>query len=150
MLFFFTCSAHWFLAVICFPGLEKPIYEANPHYQENVSTQVKSSSLDQDRSASSPLCAEMDLLQQSPLTRKLFSKKHIAELTDTNTDSEESEPLYCKRNSSEKSGFKKLNHLNTVEEFRTMESICPKHDLKTSEANGVQNEHKIHIQASGM
>ncbi|XP_034287765.1 sentrin-specific protease 6 isoform X1 [Pantherophis guttatus] len=141
-------AAHWFLAVICFPGLEKPIYEANPYYQENVSIQVKSSSLDQDRSASSPVCAEMDLLQQSPLTRKLFSKKHIAELTDTNTDSEESEPLYCKRNSSEKSGFKKLNHLNTVEEFRTMESICPKHDLKTSEANGMQNEHKIHIQAN--
>ncbi|XP_058032101.1 sentrin-specific protease 6 [Ahaetulla prasina] len=141
-------AAHWFLAVICFPGLEKPIYEANPYYQENVSTQVKSSSLDQDRSASSPVCAEMDLLQQSPLTRKLFSKKHIAELTDTNTDSEESEPLYCKRNSSEKSGFKKLNNLNAVEEFRTMEPMCPKHDLKTSEANGMQNEHKIHIQAS--
>ncbi|XP_032071178.1 sentrin-specific protease 6 isoform X2 [Thamnophis elegans] len=142
-------AAHWFLAVICFPGLEKPIYEANPFYQENVPPQVKSSSLDQDRSASSPVCAEMDLLPQSPLTRKLFSKKHMAELTDTNTDSEESEPLYCKRNSSEKSGFKKLNHLNsTVEEFRTMEPICPKHDPKTSEANGMQNEHKIHIQAS--
>ncbi|XP_026520891.1 sentrin-specific protease 6 [Notechis scutatus] len=142
-------AAHWFLAVICFPGLEKPIYEANPYYQENVSTQIKSSSLNQDRSASSPVCAEMDPLQQSPLTRKLFCKKHFAELTDTNTDSEENEPLYCKRNSFEKSGFKKLNHLNsTVEEFRTMEPICPKHDLKTSEANGMQNEHKIHIQAS--
>ncbi|XP_070589182.1 sentrin-specific protease 6 [Erythrolamprus reginae] len=142
-------AAHWFLAVICFPGLEKPIYEANPYYQENVSTQVKSSSLDQDKSISSPVCAEMDLLQQPPLTRKLFSKKHIAELADTNTDLEESEPLYCKRNSSEKSGFKKFNHLNiTVEEFRPMEPICPKHDLKISEANGMQNEHKIHIQAS--
>ncbi|XP_063168985.1 sentrin-specific protease 6 isoform X2 [Candoia aspera] len=144
-------AAHWFLAVICFPGFEKPIYETNPYFQENVSTQVKSSSLDQDRSASSPICTEMDLLQQSSLTvtRKLFNKKQVAELTDTSTDTEESESLYCKRNSSEKSGFKKVNHLNsTAEELRTMEPLCPKHDLKTSEANGMQNEHKIHIQAS--
>ncbi|XP_062981017.1 sentrin-specific protease 6 isoform X2 [Elgaria multicarinata webbii] len=145
-------AAHWFLAVICFPGLEKPIYETNPYYQENVSPQVKSSSLDQDRSTSSPLSSELDILQQSSsatITKKVLSRKHIAALTDTSTEAEESESLYCKRSPSVKGGFKKLNQLNsTTEELRTVEHVCHKHDRRASEANGMQSEHKTHIQAA--
>ncbi|XP_042325469.1 sentrin-specific protease 6 isoform X2 [Sceloporus undulatus] len=145
-------AAHWFLAVICFPGLQKPIYEANPCYQENASAQVKSSSLDQDGSISSPLPSDSDLLHQSSpaaVTKKVLSKKHIAVLTDPSTEAEESESLYCKRNSSLKGGFKKLNQLhNTTEESRTMEPVCHKQDYRTSEKNGVQCEHKTHVHAT--
>ncbi|XP_061479138.1 sentrin-specific protease 6 isoform X2 [Rhineura floridana] len=145
-------AAHWFLAVICFPGLEKPIYETNPYYQEHVSTQVKSFSLDQDRSTSSPVPSELDPLQHSSsetITKKVLNKKHIVALTDTSAEAGESESLYCKRNTSVKGGFKKLNQLNsTIEELRTVESVFHKHDHRTSEVNGMQNEDKIHIQAT--
>nr|XP_020475099.1 sentrin-specific protease 6 [Monopterus albus] len=29
-------SAHWYLAVICFPGLEGPVFEPNPLYQDSL------------------------------------------------------------------------------------------------------------------
>ncbi|KAH0622098.1 hypothetical protein JD844_024078 [Phrynosoma platyrhinos] len=99
-------AAHWFLAVICFPGLRKPIYEANPNYQENASAQVKSSSLDQDGSTSSPLPSDSDLLYQSSpaaVTKKVPSKKHIAALTDTSTEAEENGLQKIKLNYSEDS-----------------------------------------------
>ncbi|XP_044277559.1 sentrin-specific protease 6 isoform X3 [Varanus komodoensis] len=144
-------AAHWFLAVICFPGLEKPIYETNPYYQETVPSQVKSSSLDQDSSTSPPLPSELDILHQSPsatITKKVLNKKQIAGLTDTSPEAEESESLYCKRSPSVKGGFKKLNQLNsTTEELRTVELVCHKHDHRATEANGMQSEHKTHIQA---
>ncbi|XP_020641544.1 sentrin-specific protease 6 isoform X7 [Pogona vitticeps] len=144
-------AAHWFLAVICFPGLEKPIYEANPYYQEHVSAQTKSSSLDPERSTSSPLPSELDLLQQSPamIARKVANKKLSPALTETNTEAEESESLYCKKTSSVKGGFKKLNQLNnTTEELRIVEYVCHKHDQRTLEANGIQCEYKTQIQAA--
>nr|XP_016853834.1 PREDICTED: sentrin-specific protease 6 isoform X4 [Anolis carolinensis] len=85
-------AAHWFLAVICFPGLKKPIYETNPYYQENSSAQVKSFSLHQDGRTSSPLPSELDLLHQSPsaaVTKKALNKKHVAVLTGTSAETEE-------------------------------------------------------------
>lgn len=33
LIFLFLSRAHWYLAVICFPGLKGPIYEQNPLYQ---------------------------------------------------------------------------------------------------------------------
>uniref|UniRef100_A0A8D0CB56 Sentrin-specific protease 6 n=1 Tax=Salvator merianae TaxID=96440 RepID=A0A8D0CB56_SALMN len=141
-------AAHWFLAVICFPGLEKPIYEANPYYQENVSTQIKSPSLDPDRS--SPVPNDLDTLQQSSSTvaKKAFNKKYSRTLTDTSSETEEGE-LHYGRSSAGKGGFKKLNQLNSLtEELKTLEPVCHKHEHRTSETNGMQSEHKIHIQAT--
>ncbi|XP_053142906.1 sentrin-specific protease 6 isoform X2 [Hemicordylus capensis] len=145
-------AAHWFLAVICFPGLEKPMHEPNPFFQDHISTQVKSSSSDQDRSTSPRKPSELDILQHSSsaaVTKKALSKKPIAALTDTGTEAEESELWYCRRNLSGKSGLKKLNQLNsTTEDLRTVESVCHKHEHRTSEANGMQCEQKTHIQAT--
>ncbi|XP_035473130.2 sentrin-specific protease 6 [Scophthalmus maximus] len=44
-------SAHWYLAVICFPGLEGPVYEQNPLYrgpEENVPDHCRPLSPDRD------------------------------------------------------------------------------------------------------
>lgn len=140
------------MAIICFPGLEKPIYENNPHYQEHA--QSKSSSLDPERSSSSPLPSELNLLQQSssaPIAKKVVNKKLSPALTETNTEADENESVYCKRASSVKGGLKNLNQLNnTTEELRIVESVCHKHDQRTLEANGIQCEHKLHIQAAGV
>ncbi|KAJ7341671.1 hypothetical protein JRQ81_006142 [Phrynocephalus forsythii] len=145
-------AAHWFLAVICFPGLEKPIYETNPYYQEHAPAQAKYSFLDPERSSSSPLPSELDLLQQSSsatVAKKVVNKKLSPTSTETSIEAEESESLYCKKVSSVKSGLKKLCQLNnTTEELRIVESVCHQHDQRSLEANGIQCEQKIHIQAA--
>ncbi|XP_077162539.1 sentrin-specific protease 6 isoform X3 [Paroedura picta] len=145
-------AAHWFLAVICYPGLETPIYEPNPYYQEHVPTQVKASSSDQDRSTSPLTSSNLDPLQHASsaaVTKKVLSRKHSGALADTGTEVEDSEFLRCRRHLCGKSELKNLNQLTSrTDELRTLEPAAHKCDHRISEANGMQNEPKAQIHAS--
>ncbi|NXC63629.1 SENP6 protease, partial [Aleadryas rufinucha] len=137
-------AAHWFLAVICFPGLEKPKYEPNPHYHENAAVPMKSSSSDGESSTPSPLPNELDA-QNSPsksTAKKTFTKKYSTALIDPNTETEDSESSCCRRSPCRgKSAFKKLNQIDSdVEEPNTVESACHKLDHRTLDENGIQGE----------
>ncbi|NWW53906.1 SENP6 protease, partial [Pedionomus torquatus] len=137
-------AAHWFLAVICFPGLEKPKYEPNPHYHENAPTQIKSSSSDGETNTPSPLPNEMDA-QNSPsksTAKKTLTKKYNTALIDPNTETEDSESSCCRRSPCRgKIAFKKLNQIDSdVEEPNTVESACQKLDHRTADKNGIQGE----------
>ncbi|NXM90868.1 SENP6 protease, partial [Oenanthe oenanthe] len=136
-------AAHWFLAVICFPGLEKPKYEPNPHYHENAAMPMKSSSSDGESSIPSPLPNELDA-QNSPsksTAKKTFTKKYSTALIDPNTETEDSESLCCRSPCRGKSAFKKLNQIDSdVEEPNTVESACHKLDHRTLDENGIQGE----------
>ncbi|NXO35841.1 SENP6 protease, partial [Locustella ochotensis] len=137
-------AAHWFLAVICFPGLEKPKYEPNPHYHENAAMPMKSSSSDGESSTPSPLPNELDA-QNSPsksTAKKTFTKKYSTALIDPNTETEDSESSCCSRSPCRgKSAFKKLNQIDSdVEEPNTVESACHKLDHRTLDENGIQGE----------
>ncbi|KAM6355750.1 sentrin-specific protease 6 isoform 2-T2 [Podargus strigoides] len=136
-------AAHWFLAVICFPGLEKPKYEPNPHYHENA-TQIKSSSSDGESNTPSPLPNELDA-QNSPsksTAKKTLTKKYNTALIDPNTETEDSESSCCRRSPCRgKSAFKRLNQIDSdVEEPNTVESACHKLDHRTPDENGIQGE----------
>ncbi|XP_068867400.1 sentrin-specific protease 6 isoform X2 [Aphelocoma coerulescens] len=137
-------AAHWFLAVICFPGLEKPKYEPNPHYHENAAMPMKSTSSDGESSTPSPLPNEFDA-QNSPsksTAKKMFTKKYSTALIDPNTETEDSESSCCRRSPCRgKSAFKKLNQIDSdVEEPNTVESACHKLDHRTLDENGIQGE----------
>ncbi|XP_061845791.1 sentrin-specific protease 6 isoform X2 [Colius striatus] len=137
-------AAHWFLAVICFPGLEKPKYEPNPQYHENAATQIKSSSSDGESNTPSPLPNELDA-QNSPsksTAKKTLTKKYNTALIDPNTEMEDTEASCCRRSPCRgKSTFKKLNQIdNDVEEPNTVESACHKLDHRTPAENGIQGE----------
>ncbi|NXE36175.1 SENP6 protease, partial [Ptilorrhoa leucosticta] len=137
-------AAHWFLAVICFPGLEKPKYEPNPHYHENAAMPIKSSSSDGESSTPSPLPNELDA-QNSPsksTAKKTFTKKYSTALIDPNTETEDNESSCCRRSPCRgKSAFKKLNQIDSdVEEPNTVESACHKLDHRTLDENGIQGE----------
>ncbi|NWZ96490.1 SENP6 protease, partial [Nesospiza acunhae] len=136
-------AAHWFLAVICFPGLEKPKYEPNPHFHENAAMPMKCSSSDGESSAPSPLPNELDA-QNSPSksTAKTFTKKYSTALIDPNTEIEDSESSCCRRSPCRgKSAFKKLNQIGSdVEEPNTVESACHKLDHRPLDENGIQGE----------
>ncbi|XP_048791624.1 sentrin-specific protease 6 isoform X2 [Lagopus muta] len=137
-------AAHWFLAVICFPGLEKPKYEPNPHYHENAAAQIKSSSSDGESNTPSPLPNELDT-QNSPsksTAKKTLTKKYSTALTDSSTETQDSDSSCCRRSPCRvKSGFKKLNQIDSdVEEPNTVESACLRLDHRTPDENGVQGE----------
>ncbi|KAM9382804.1 sentrin-specific protease 6 [Phaethornis superciliosus] len=137
-------AAHWFLAVICFPGLEKPKYEPNPHYHETATAQIKSSSSDGESNTPSPLPNELDA-QNSPsksAAKKMLTKKYNTALIDPNTETEDSESSCCRRSPCRgKSAFKKLNQMDSgVEEPNTVESACHKPDHRTLDENGIQGE----------
>ncbi|XP_072187668.1 sentrin-specific protease 6 isoform X5 [Excalfactoria chinensis] len=137
-------AAHWFLAVICFPGLEKPKYEPNPHYHENAAAQIKSSSSDGESNTPSPLPNELDA-QNSPsksTAKKTLTKKYNTALTDSNTETQDSESSCCRRSPCRvKSGFKKLNQIDSdVEEPNTVESASHRLDHMTPDENGIQGE----------
>ncbi|XP_071597625.1 sentrin-specific protease 6 isoform X4 [Heliangelus exortis] len=137
-------AAHWFLAVICFPGLEKPKYEPNPHYHETATAQLKSSSSDGESNTPSPLPNELDA-QNSPsksAAKKMLTKKYNTALIDPNTETEDSESSCCRRSPCRgKSAFKKLNQMDSdVEEPNTVESACHKPDHRTLDENGIQGE----------
>nr|XP_041571001.1 sentrin-specific protease 6 isoform X4 [Taeniopygia guttata] len=137
-------AAHWFLAVICFPGLEKPKYEPNPHFHENAAMPMKCSSSDGESSTPSPLPNELDA-QNSPsksTAKKTFTKKYSTALIDPNSEIEDSESSCCRRSPCRgKSAFKKLNQIDSdVEEPNTVESACHKLDHRTLDENGIQGE----------
>ncbi|XP_010189083.1 PREDICTED: sentrin-specific protease 6, partial [Mesitornis unicolor] len=147
-------AAHWFLAVICFPGLEKPKHEPNPLYHENAATPMKSSSSDGESSTPSPLPNEFDT-QSSPsksTAKKTLTKKYNTALIDSNTETEDSESSCCRRSPCRgKSAFKKLNQMDSdVEEPNTVESACHKLDHRTLDENGIQGEFTAANQSMGM
>ncbi|XP_034622077.1 sentrin-specific protease 6 isoform X5 [Trachemys scripta elegans] len=145
-------AAHWFLAVICFPGLEKPRYEPNPHYHESAPMQIKASSSETESSTPSPLPNELDSSSQSSpsksTVKRTLNKKLPVALTDTNREMEDSESLYCRRSPCRgKSGIKKVNQIDSdSEEPRTVESACHKLDHRTADENGMQSEYTTAVQ----
>uniref|UniRef100_A0A8C8S7N8 Sentrin-specific protease 6 n=1 Tax=Pelusios castaneus TaxID=367368 RepID=A0A8C8S7N8_9SAUR len=145
-------AAHWFLAVICFPGLEKPKYEPNPHYHESAPLQIKASSSERENCTPSPLPNEWDSSSQSSpsksTAKKTLNKKLTAALTDTNTETEDRESLYCRRSLCRgKSSIKKVNQIDSdSEESRTMESACHTLDHRIADENGMESEYRTAVQ----
>ncbi|XP_023373031.1 sentrin-specific protease 6 isoform X2 [Otolemur garnettii] len=132
-------AAHWFLAVVCFPGLEKAKYEPNPHYHENAVTQK--SSAGEDSCTSSPSASEVDSCSQNsspkPIIKKMLNKKHGIAVTDSNAGQEENDPHYRRNICS----VKKINHTPSEnEESDIGESACLKVADRTKSENGLQNE----------
>lgn len=130
-------SAHWFLAVVCFPGLEKPKYEPNPHYHENAVIQKNSTAED---SCGPPSASEMDSCSQTaakPVIKKVLTRKHCFTVTDSSAGQEQSDPC-DQRNMCI---VKKINHIASEnEESNKGESSCQKVVDRTKSENGLQDE----------
>ncbi|XP_042842625.1 sentrin-specific protease 6 isoform X2 [Panthera tigris] len=136
-------AAHWFLAVVCFPGLEKPKYEPNPHYHEN--TVMQKCSTVEDSCISSPSASEMDSSQNSsakPVIKKMLNKKHCIAGIDSSAEQEESDPHSRRNIGSMKCSLKKINHTASEnEEPNKGESTCQKVVDRIKSENGLQNEY---------
>uniref|UniRef100_A0A0P6J3H0 Sentrin-specific protease 6 n=1 Tax=Heterocephalus glaber TaxID=10181 RepID=A0A0P6J3H0_HETGA len=131
-------AAHWFLAVVCFPGLEKPKYEPNPLYHENAV--IQKNSIVEDSCISSS-ANEMDSCSQNssakPVIKKVLNKKHCLAVTDSSAGQEESN-LCDRRNIC---SVKKVNPIASEnEESNKRESSCQKVVDRTKSENGLQDE----------
>lgn len=86
-------AAHWFLAVICFPGLEKTEYYPNQYYQETSCPSAPMAQTDDHQtslsSGESQTCLQGGS-SKSPLT-KLSSKKPIVASGDTSSETDDSD-----------------------------------------------------------
>lgn len=86
-------AAHWFLAVICFPGLEKPEYYPNRYYQETSSPSAPMAQTDDNQtsvsSGESQTCFQGGS-SKSPL-KKLSSKKQTVASGDTSSETDDSD-----------------------------------------------------------
>nr|XP_042138086.1 sentrin-specific protease 6 [Peromyscus maniculatus bairdii] len=134
-------AAHWFLAVVCFPGLDKPKYEPNPHYHENAVMQKSSAAEDSCVSSA----REMDSCSQNssakPVIKKMLNKKHCLTVTESSAGQEESEPCYRRNTYSVKCSVKKKNHaISENEESNNGESACQEVTDRTKSENGLQDE----------
>ena len=141
------------MAVVCFPGLEKPKYEPNPHYHENTITH-KSSPVE-DSCVSSPSASEMDSCSQNsaakPVIKKMLNRKHCVAVIDSNNEQEESDPRYRRNISSVKCSLKKINYTASEnEESNKGEPTCQKFVDRTENENGLQNEYLSSMHHTGM
>lgn len=146
-------SAHWFLAVVCFPGLEKPKYEPNPHYHEN--TVMQKCSTVEDSCISSPSASEMDSCSQNssvkPVIKKMLNRKHCVAGIDSSAEQEEGDPHSRRNVGSVKCSLKKINHTASEnEESNKGESTCQKVVDRTKSENGLQNEYLSSTHHTGM
>ncbi|KAM4866446.1 sentrin-specific protease 6 isoform 3-T3 [Thomomys bottae] len=135
-------SAHWFLAVVCFPGLEKPKYEPNPHYREGVTMQ-KSSTVE-DSCVSSPLASEIDSGSQNspakPVIKKMLNKKHCLAVTDSSAGQGESDPCYRRTIGSVKCTVKRKNHTTSENEEGNKGGTSQSLVDRSQSENGLQDE----------
>ncbi|XP_023574443.1 sentrin-specific protease 6 isoform X2 [Octodon degus] len=130
-------AAHWFLAVVCFPGLEKPKYEPNPHYHENAVVQKNSAVEDSCSSSASETDSCAQNSSAKPVIKKVLTKKHCLAVTDSSGGQEESSP--CGRRNI--CSIKKMNDIaNENGESNKGESSCQKVVDRTERENGLQDE----------
>ncbi|XP_058147059.2 sentrin-specific protease 6-like [Dasypus novemcinctus] len=137
-------AAHWFLAVICFPGLEKPKYEPNPHYHDN--TVIQKCSTVEDSCSSTLSANEMDSCSQNSsatsVIKKMLNRKPGRAVIDSTTGQEESDPCYRRKICNVKCSLKEINHTASGnEESNTGESAYQKVVDVTKGENGLQNEY---------
>lgn len=95
------------MAVVCFPGLEKPKYEPNPHYHENAVMQKTPSAEDSCVSSASEMGACSQNSAAKPVIKKMLNRKHCLAVTDSSAAQEESEPCYRRNAYSVKCSMKK-------------------------------------------
>ncbi|XP_021062137.1 sentrin-specific protease 6 isoform X2 [Mus pahari] len=134
-------AAHWFLAVVCFPGLEKPKYEPNPHYHENAVMQKTPSAEDSCVSSASEMGACSQNSAAKPVIKKMLNRKHSLAVTDSSAAQEESEPCYRRNTYSVKCSMKKKNHaINENEEPSNGESACQDICDRIQSENGLRDE----------
>ncbi|XP_069091756.1 sentrin-specific protease 6 isoform X3 [Pleurodeles waltl] len=119
-------AAHWFLAVICFPGLNEPQYEPNPLYQGAPDNQDQGCTAEEDSGILSQNDSEFPLKPplSKPPSKKTPSKKQSTVSNDGSTCTENSDTMStgrtpCRGKRSLKNGDEVNLHVQSAEKRQT-------------------------------
>ncbi|XP_077145989.1 sentrin-specific protease 6 isoform X8 [Ranitomeya variabilis] len=138
-------AAHWFLAVICFPGLNEPMYYPNEYYQETSSPSTAAAQTDDNRA--SPPSAELRTCLQSGSSKstpkKSSSKKQTLASGDTSSGTDDSDSPGNKR----RHGVRK-NDQGLQESDASLQTPFPQMDCSTENVNGIASECKTPLKQS--
>ncbi|XP_075058749.1 sentrin-specific protease 6 isoform X3 [Mixophyes fleayi] len=137
-------AAHWFLAVICFPGLEEPVYYPNPYYQVTGSPAATVMQGD-DSGASFPPGDSQTLLQgisSKSTHKKTPNKKQTVPTSDTSSGADKSDtpgnkPSHCVV----RSGLRRCDQ-EFQEADMSLKSPFPQTDCSPKNVNGIASECK--------
>ncbi|XP_073531688.1 sentrin-specific protease 6 isoform X3 [Phyllobates terribilis] len=141
-------AAHWFLAVICFPGLKEPMYYPNKYYQETSSPSTAAAQTDDNRTSATPTelqtCLQSGSSKSPP--KKSSSKKQTLPSGDTSSGTEDSDtPGNRRRHSLRK------NDQGLQESDDSLKTPFPQMDCSTENVNGIASECKTPLrQADGL
>ncbi|NP_001135831.1 SUMO specific peptidase 6 S homeolog [Xenopus laevis] len=130
-------AAHWFLAVICFPGLEKPEHYPNPYYQGVSSTATVGEG--DNTSASLPQNASETTLQGASSNSPL--KKTLGK----NTGTDAIDTLGPKRNHSLTRHRSRKSDQGLQEEDVSMKPVFSDSETSNNDINGATNECKTPV-----
>ncbi|XP_078504208.1 sentrin-specific protease 6 [Lissotriton helveticus] len=135
-------AAHWFLAVICFPGLNEPQYEPNPHYQGAPDNLDQGCTAEEDTDMVSQNDSEFPLKTplSKPPSKKTPSKKQSTVSNDGSTCAENSDTMSsgrgpCRGKRSLKNGDEVNMDVQTAEKRQTPN----KSDFRTKVETDIQS-----------
>ncbi|XP_066460796.1 sentrin-specific protease 6 isoform X3 [Eleutherodactylus coqui] len=138
-------AAHWFLAVICFPGLEESVHFPNRYYQDTSSLSAgMAQAADEQTSvptAESETCLQGGSSAKSPL-KKLPSKKQTLASGDTSSGTDDSDtPGNSRSHCVGRHNLRKSDQ-GLQESNASLKSSLPQTDSSASNVNGIANECK--------
>ncbi|KAG9493727.1 hypothetical protein GDO78_001547 [Eleutherodactylus coqui] len=138
-------AAHWFLAVICFPGLEESVHFPNRYYQDTSTLSAgMAQAADEQTSvptAESETCLQGGSSAKSPL-KKLPSKKQTLASGDTSSGTDDSDtPGNSRSHCVGRHNLRKSDQ-GLQESNASLKSSLPQTDSSASNVNGIANECK--------
>ncbi|KAM5164923.1 sentrin-specific protease 6 isoform 2-T2 [Mantella aurantiaca] len=136
-------AAHWFLAVICFPGLEEPVSYPNPYYQAAI---LQASSLvDDSRTSAVPGESQACLQGSSSKStgKKTPNKKQNLPPSDTSSGTDESDTSGTRRSHSVGKHILRRNDQGQPEATAALKPLFPQIDPNPKSVNGITPECKI-------
>ncbi|XP_063772907.1 sentrin-specific protease 6 isoform X2 [Pseudophryne corroboree] len=137
-------AAHWFLAVICFPGLEEPVYYPNPFYQ-GTGTPATAMTQGEDCRTSVPPGDSQTCLQgpssKSPV-KKTPNKKQTLPPDDTNPGADKSDTPTNRQSHCVVKNCTRKSDQGFNEADISLKSPFPQTDCSPKNVNGIPNECK--------
>ncbi|KAG8582042.1 hypothetical protein GDO81_007896 [Engystomops pustulosus] len=133
-------AAHWFLAVICFPGLKEPVYLPNRYYQENSNPSAAMTQTEDNRLSVS--CGESQTCSSKTPLKKLPSKKQTVATGDTSSGTDDSDTPTNRQSHCLGTPRLKKTDQGLQESEASLKSPFPQTDSTAKNVNGIANECK--------
>ncbi|XP_069830758.1 sentrin-specific protease 6 isoform X2 [Dendropsophus ebraccatus] len=140
-------AAHWFLAVICFPGLEAPVYYPNRYYQANSNPSAAMTQTDDNHTSASSGESQSSLqsgTSKSP-PKKLPSKKQTVASGDASSGTEDGNTPGNRRSHCATRHSLRKNEQGLQESDASLKSPFLQTDSNAKNVNGIANECKTPV-----